>query len=151
MLLQSAVDSQRLYYVFLYRLDANSAMKLTRNQHIVLELLQGLSHEISAQEIYAQVRQAMGLATVYRALEALKTKGLIKGITLSNGEAVYSTMPSDRHHLNCLNCGALIPINSCPLHNLNGNLEQAYNFKIQYHTLEFFGLCQACSHQLDTN
>lgn len=119
-------------------------MKLTRNQHKVLELLQGLTYEISAQDIYAQVRQSMGLATVYRSLEALKAKGLIKGVTLTNGEAVYSTMPSDRHHLNCLSCGALIPIHSCPLHDLNTSLEQSYNFKIQYHTLEFFGFCQAC-------
>ncbi|AFY74965.1 Fe2+/Zn2+ uptake regulation protein [Synechococcus sp. PCC 7502] len=122
-------------------------MKLTRSQQKVLDLLQHLSQAISAQDIYTQLRQrseSMGLATVYRSLEVLKTQGLIKGITLPNGEAIYSPMPSDRHHLNCLNCGALIQIDSCPLHNLNSSLEQSYNFKIQYHTLEFFGLCSQC-------
>jgi Fur family transcriptional regulator, ferric uptake regulator len=122
-------------------------MKLTRSQQKVLELLQQLNQAIAAQDIYVQLRhqgQNMGLATVYRSLEALKSQGLIKGITLSNGEAVYSLMPSDRHHLNCLNCGALIQIDSCPLHNLNSSLEQSHNFKIQYHTLEFFGLCANC-------
>jgi len=122
-------------------------MKLTRSQQRVLKLLQQLSQAISAQDIYAQLRhqeQNIGLATVYRSLEALKTQGLIKGITLPNGEAIYSLMPSDRHHLNCLNCKALIQIDSCPLHNLNTSLEQSYNFRIQYHTLEFFGLCHNC-------
>jgi len=122
-------------------------MKLTRSQQIVLELIQQLNQAISAQDIYTQLRQQeqnMGLATVYRSLEVLKTQSLIKGITLPNGEAIYSLMPSDRHHLNCLNCGSLIQIDSCPLHNLNTSLEQSYNFKIQYHTLEFFGLCSIC-------
>jgi Fur family ferric uptake transcriptional regulator len=122
-------------------------MKLTRSQQKVLELLQQLNKAISAQDIYSQLRQReqnMGLATVYRSLEVLKTQSLIKGMNLPNGEAVYSLMPSDRHHLNCLNCGALIQIDSCPLHNLNTSLEQSYNFKIQYHTLEFFGLCGQC-------
>jgi len=122
-------------------------MKLTRSQHIVLELLQH-SQEISAQDIYAKLRhngQNMGLATVYRSLEVLKNQSLIKGITHSNGEAVYSLMPSDRHHLNCLNCKKLIQIDSCPLHSLNTSLELAHNFKIRYHTLEFFGLCSTCA------
>ncbi len=125
-------------------------MKLTRSQQRVLELLQQLGQAISAQDIFTQLRhqeQNMGLATVYRALETLKTQGLIKGITHAGGEAVYSLMPSDRHHLNCLNCRALIQIDSCPLHNLNASLEQNYNFKIQYHTLEFFGLCGNCELQ----
>ena len=129
-------------------------MKLTRSQQKVLELLQQLNEAIAAQDIYVQLRhqgQNMGLATVYRSLEALKSQGLIKGITLSNGEAVYSLMPSDRHHLNCLNCGALIQIESCPLHNLNSSLEQSYNFKIQYHTLEFFGLCANCEVSQNAN
>jgi Fur family transcriptional regulator, ferric uptake regulator len=123
-------------------------MKLTRSQQRVLELLQELNQAIAAQDIYVKLRhqgQTMGLATVYRSLEALKTQGLIKGINLANGEAIYSLMPSDRHHLNCLNCKALIQIDSCPLHNLNSSLEQSYSFKIQYHTLEFFGLCANCT------
>jgi Fur family transcriptional regulator, ferric uptake regulator len=122
-------------------------MKLTRSQQKVLELLQQLNQAIAAQDIYMQLRhhgQNIGLATVYRALEVLKSHGLIKGVNLANGEAVYSLMPSDRHHLNCLNCGMLIQIDSCPLHNLNTSLEQSYNFKIKYHTLEFFGLCHNC-------
>jgi Fur family ferric uptake transcriptional regulator len=124
--------------------------KLTRSQERVLQLLQKMNQAISAQGIYTELRrdrQTVGLATVYRSLEVLKLQGLVKSLTLPNGEAVYSVMPADKHHLNCLNCGISWPIDSCPIHELGAQLHQAYNFKIYYHTLEFFGLCPQCQNQ----
>jgi Fur family ferric uptake transcriptional regulator len=122
-------------------------VKLTRSQERVLNLLQKTTQAISAQGIYAELRSdraPVGLATVYRSLEVLKLQGLIKSLTLPNGEAVYSVMPADKHHLNCLNCGISLPIESCPIHELGAQLQQAHDFKIYYHTLEFFGLCAQC-------
>jgi Fur family transcriptional regulator, ferric uptake regulator len=122
-------------------------VKLTRSQERVLHLLQQTTQAISAQGIYAELRSdraPVGLATVYRSLEVLKLQGLVKSLTLPNGEAVYSVMPADKHHLNCLNCGVSLPIESCPVHELGTQLQHAHNFKIYYHTLEFFGLCPQC-------
>jgi Fur family transcriptional regulator, ferric uptake regulator len=124
--------------------------KLTRSQERVLHLLQQMNQAISAQGIYTELRddrQKIGLATVYRSLDVLKLQGLIKSLTLPNGEAVYSVMPADKHHLNCLNCGVSLPIDSCPVHELGAQLHQAHNFQIYYHTLEFFGLCPLCQNQ----
>ncbi|MGJ3248986.1 MAG: Fur family transcriptional regulator [Elainellaceae cyanobacterium] len=119
----------------------------TRSQERVLSLLRTLDQAISAQDLYVELRhhgKSMGLATVYRALEALKLEGLIQMRTLANGEALYSLVQEDRHHLTCLQCGASIPIDECPVHELEHQLNQSYRFKIFYHTLEFFGLCTEC-------
>ena len=119
----------------------------TRSQERVLNLLKKLNQAVSAQELYIELRkrkQNMGLATVYRALEALKLQGVLQVRTLSNGESVYSSVNSDQHHLTCLNCGVSIPIDESPLHNLEAELENSHHFKIYYHTLEFFGLCHQC-------
>ncbi|MDJ0535310.1 MAG: transcriptional repressor [Xenococcaceae cyanobacterium MO_207.B15] len=128
----------------------------TRSQEKVLEILQGLKKAISAQELYIELRnnnQNMGLATVYRSLEALKIKGEVKVRILPNGESVYSSLHQDlakgealrdRHHLTCVNCNASIPIEQCPVHELEKQLEQSHQFKVYYHTLEFFGLCDRC-------
>lgn len=102
---------------------------------------------MSAQNIYMETRQhgkGIGLATVYRALDALKLAGLVQVRKLTNGEALYSLVQEDRHHLTCLQCGDSIPIDSCPVYNLEEALNQAHKFKVYYHTLEFFGLCMAC-------
>ena len=119
----------------------------TRNQHRIIEVLKTLDHPISAQDLFVELRQrqqSMGLATVYRALEALKLQGAVQVRLLSGGEALYSLVQEDRHHLTCLQCGQSIAIDECPVHKLESQLNQAYQFKIYYHMLEFFGLCTDC-------
>ncbi len=119
----------------------------TRSQERILNLLKTLKQGTSAQDIYVELRnrsQSMGLATVYRSLDALKLEGLVQVRTLANGEALYSLAQQDKHHLTCLQCGTSIPVNQCPAHELEEQLQVAHKFKIFYHTLEFFGLCTQC-------
>ena len=119
----------------------------TRSQDRILDLLKSLNRAISAQDIYVELRsrsESMGLATVYRSLEALKLEGVVQVRTLANGESLYSTVQQDKHHLTCLQCGASLAINECPVHQLEHELNDSYQFKIFYHTLEFFGLCTNC-------
>ncbi|MBW4611933.1 MAG: transcriptional repressor [Desmonostoc vinosum HA7617-LM4] len=119
----------------------------TRSQERILNLLKTIKQGISAQDIYVELRnrnQSMGLATVYRSLEALKLEGMVQLRTLANGEALYSLVQQDKHHLTCLQCGVSIPINQCPVHDLEDQLQSSHKFKIFYHTLEFFGLCGQC-------
>ncbi|MBE9189890.1 transcriptional repressor [Gloeocapsopsis crepidinum LEGE 06123] len=119
----------------------------TRSQERILKLLKSLNKAISAQDIYVELRnrnQSVGLATVYRALEALKLEGAVQVRTLASGESLYSSVQQDKHHLTCLQCGRSIAINQCPVHELETQLHQAHHFKIFYHTLEFFGLCNQC-------
>jgi len=119
----------------------------TRSQDRVLNLLKNSNQAISAQDIYVELRnqtQGMGLATVYRSLEALKLEGAIQVRTLASGESLYSSVQEDHHHLTCLQCGVSMPIDECPVHELEDQLHQSYQFKVYYHTLEFFGLCTVC-------
>jgi Fur family ferric uptake transcriptional regulator len=119
----------------------------TRSQERILNLLKTIKQGISAQDMYVELRhrnQSMGLATVYRSLEALKLEGLVQVRTLANGEALYSLAQQDKHHMTCLQCGRSIPLNQCPVHELETQLQTTHKFKIFYHTLEFFGLCDGC-------
>lgn len=120
----------------------------TRSQERIFNLLKTIKKGISAQDIYVELRntnQSMGLATVYRSLEALKLEGIVQVRTLANGgEALYSLAQQDKHHLTCLQCGISIQIHQCPVHDLEEQLESSHKFKVFYHTLEFFGLCSQC-------
>lgn len=119
----------------------------TRSQRRILNLLQTFNQALSAQDIYMELRsqnQGMGLATVYRALEALKREGAIQARMLPNGESLYSCIQEDQHHLTCLQCGQSFPLDECPVHELETQLQKSHQFQIYYHTLEFFGLCDRC-------
>ncbi|HEY9897526.1 transcriptional repressor [Phormidium sp. FACHB-592] len=119
----------------------------TRSQERIISILKNLDQAISAQDLFVELRnrdQAMGLATVYRALESLKLEGAVQARTMAGGESLYSLVQEDQHHLTCLQCGGSIPIDACPVHELEAQLNQSYQFKIYYHMLEFFGLCTQC-------
>jgi len=127
--------------------------KRPRSQDRIMALLDTQTQALSAQEIYVQLRQrnqTLGLATVYRALEALKLDGRVQVRTQTNGEAVYSLIRQDRHHLTCLQCGLSIALDRCPVHELEQQLQTLYEFKIYYHTLEFFGRCDRCTELSET-
>jgi Fur family transcriptional regulator, ferric uptake regulator len=120
----------------------------TRSQERILQLLKQFDRAISAQDIYVELRtrdRGVGLATIYRALESLKLEGSIQCRLLPTGESLYSCVQADRHHLTCLHCGQSIPIDECPVEQLENRLESLHRFKIYYHTLEFFGVCVACA------
>ncbi|MEO0758961.1 MAG: transcriptional repressor [Cyanobacteria bacterium J06648_16] len=122
----------------------------TRSQKQLLDVLKTLADPISAQDLYVSLRQhdiSMGLATVYRSLDALKLDGTVQVRTLPSGESLYSLSHEDRHHLTCLSCGSSIPIDECPVHELETQLNHSHRFRIFYHTLEFFGLCAQCQTQ----
>ncbi len=124
-----------------------------RSQERILSVLQSLKRAISAQDLFIVMRdrkQGMGLATVYRALEGLKLDGMVQVRTLANGESLYSLIQEDRHHLTCLQCGASLPIDECPVHDLEKQLSKSHQFKIYYHMLEFFGLCTECQAKSET-
>lgn len=120
----------------------------TRSQEVILNLLKAQKRSLSAQDLYLELRQSdrpMGLATVYRSLDALKREGVVQARTLANGESLYSCAQEDQHHLTCLECGMSVPINQCPVRDLEEKLQDSHSFKIYYHTLEFFGVCDRCS------
>lgn len=119
----------------------------TRSQERIVRVLKSLNRPISAQDLHlelANLKIPLGLATVYRSLEALKLEGAIQARTLSNGESLYSLVHQDQHHLTCVNCGQSFAFDECPVHDLEERLEDSHRFKVYYHTLEFFGLCRLC-------
>ncbi|HEY9817145.1 MAG TPA: transcriptional repressor, partial [Candidatus Obscuribacterales bacterium] len=81
--------------------------RLTRSQDAVLAVLQEQRSPLSAQALYRLMRdrQSIGLATVYRALDSLKLKGLVQHRVSLEGELLYSSMHHDLHYLTCLHCG----------------------------------------------
>ena len=116
-------------------------------QQLLLEQLKLADRELSGQDLHALLRQGaqpMGLATVYRHLRQLQQRGLIRCRHLPSGEALFAPVERDEHHLPCVDCGTTLVLEHCPMHNVEVHGDQADGFQMLFHTLEFFGLCNAC-------
>jgi Fur family transcriptional regulator, ferric uptake regulator len=123
---------------------------LTPHQTTIFNLLKILKSEVSAQTLYAELRQQkhrLGLATVYRALKHLQFQGVVQARSLPNGEAVYSLVSEEKHYATCVKCGTSVPLEQCPIDEQVLPHAITPRFKIFYHTLEFFGLCSPCLEQ----
>ena len=120
---------------------------LTTRQQNILEQLNNCADEISGQQLHRTLIESssnMGLTTVYRHLRVLQQKGLVRCRNLPTGEALYSPVNRDHHHLTCVDCGQTLVLKSCPIKNIELPKTQIKNFELLFHTLEFFGLCKSC-------
>jgi len=127
-------------------MDDQSA-DLTNRQKLILEELNSCADEMSGQQLHRVLIEGasnMGLTTVYRHLRALQQKGLVRCRNLPTGEALYSPVNRDHHHLTCVDCGQTLVLKSCPIKNIELPKAQTKNFDLLFHTLEFFGLCKNC-------
>jgi Fur family ferric uptake transcriptional regulator len=127
----------------------------SRRQQAIVDLLQQLNREISAQDLFWELRhrqQHVGLATVYRVLNKLKQDGTVQERVLESGESLYRpNTGSPQHHLNCVRCGRSVKVDSCPVCQGAALTQPPSSFQVFYHTLEFFGICPACREGDDLN
>ena len=127
---------------------ARSQVEVSAKQQRLIDLLQASDDELSGQQLHRALLdsdQAMGLATVYRHLRQLQQRGLVRCRHLPNGEVLYAPVARDRHHLTCVSCGETQQLSSCPLHSITIPADQQNGYELLFHTLEFYGLCSACS------
>ena len=120
---------------------------LNARQQALLEALAHCGDEMTGQQLHRSLEggpSAMGLATVYRNLRQLQQKGRIRCRHLPTGEAMYAPVERDRHHLTCVDCGKTRALDHCPIHGLDVPDDARQDFNLLFHTLEFFGLCNAC-------
>ena len=82
--------------------------------------------------------------TVYRQLEKLLTDGMIIEVELGDGKKRYELKSlAHHHHLVCKKCGSLEDIRLDERIILE-EVSKKSNFKVEDHSLEFFGICVNC-------
>tara|TARA_B100001250_G_scaffold108881_1_gene91884 strand:+ start:43 stop:447 length:405 start_codon:yes stop_codon:yes gene_type:complete len=121
---------------------------LREKQQQILEELKNCADEISGQQLHRALIDNslnMGLTTVYRNLRTLQQKGLVRCRNLPTGEALYSPVNRDNHHLTCVDCGKTLVLKTCPIKNIELPKNQTKDFELLFHTLEFFGICRNCN------
>ena len=129
-----------------------SKPEITKRQQQLLNELKKCKDELSGQELHRQLHNAeksMGLTTVYRNLQSLVKQGLIRSRHLPNGEVLYAPVERDIHHLTCVSCGETTRLQGCPVKTVDISKKVSNKFELLFHTLEYFGICQNCSRELN--
>ena len=121
----------------------------TRHRGDVSALLQDTTEFLSAQRVYALLRQRdvpIGLTTVYRILQAFADEGTVDAIRSSNGEQMYRRCsPSHHHHLMCRSCGRAIEVEGPAIEQWATAVAEDHGFRDVNHSIEIFGTCRLCA------
>lgn len=104
----------------------------------------------SAQALYAGLRangQRVGLATVYRHLQALAEAGEVDVLRTDDGETVYRRCATDRHHhhLVCRVCGRTVEVADGAVERWADAVAAEHGFRDVEHTVEVYGTCASCA------
>jgi Fe2+ or Zn2+ uptake regulation protein len=126
---------------------------MTPQRKIILEVLHAGNTHPSADEIYDLVRKRLpnvSLGTIYRNLELLSGSGEIQKLEIGGTIKRYDWNPKKHYHIRCTRCGRVDDAPIAPLKQLEDDLYGSTIYTISGHTLEFVGLCPACSKQVDS-
>ena len=129
-------------------------MQIHKKGRLLLSILQTQNKPITAEELLEQsaVILPMNLSTIYRTLNTFTENGILHKTLCKDGKAYFTLAKHDHtHHLVCTVCQKIIPIENCPVQELEEDLQQKTGFHITGHLLEFSGICADCLQKSNAN
>ena len=122
-------------------------MRLTTQRQIILEELGKVTSHPTANEVYDMVRRRLpriGLGTVYRNLELMSDVGIILKLEVGGTQKRFDATVEPHYHIRCSSCGKVNDINIAVQAQINQVAEEASNYRILGHHIEFSGICKSC-------
>ncbi len=121
----------------------------TRQRKAIAAALDGIESFITAQELHTLLLrrgERVGLATVYRCLQALSETDEVDILRTAEGETAYRRCSSGHHHhLVCRACGRAVEVEGPGLERWADTVAATHGYTDISHTLEIFGTCPDCS------
>lgn len=127
---------------------ASSGFRISKVRKNVIEYLSNCQKPHSVPELLNTLKQTiptLNKTSLYRELTFLKDQGIIQEIELGEGKKRYEISNTHHHHIVCLKCDSIEDVSGDQdLAQQENQIEKKLKFKIRSHSLEYFGICQAC-------
>jgi Fur family ferric uptake transcriptional regulator len=123
-----------------------NGFSVTKQRQLVFDLLEG-KEPLTMYELYELVKGQIDRASLYRIITVFEQLGIVQRITIGwKSKLELSDKFADHHHhLTCIKCGKIIPINETELESFVESLSAAHNFRPTEHQVEIQGYCEVCS------
>jgi Fur family transcriptional regulator, ferric uptake regulator len=105
---------------------------------------------VAAQDIHQALHtsgERVGLATVYRVLDALVGTRLVQRVDLGDGVARFEPVRDSvehHHHIVCDDCGRIEPFADARLERVLRDVEKSSGYEVAGHDIVLRGACSAC-------
>ena len=135
-------------------MDNGVFQRSTQQRRVILEELKRLSSHPTAAELHKITQKRLpriSLGTVYRNLDLLARKGMIRKLETGRGEARFDGDLDHHYHVRCVSCGRVDDAHDLAPDSVTGEVESLNGYKVLGFHLEFFGVCPACGDQEPPN
>ncbi len=124
--------------------------RTTKQRLAISAVFQDESSFMTAQQVFDALRDgdvSVGLATVYRNLQAMADDGELDAIRTPEGEMTYRRCsPTHHHHLVCSQCGTAVEIEAdSTIEQWARNIATDHGFTLTGHDIELYGTCGKCT------
>ena len=128
---------------------SDKGYRVSGPRRLVMGLLAESAQPMTPLEIYqglSQSGQALGMVSVYRALELLAELGLVCVVYNPDGSSGYvAGSVGHHHHILCKKCHRTITFaGSEDLNDLIRRVEAETKFRVSDHLLQLYGICPDC-------
>lgn len=133
--LESVIDSLR-----------KEGFRITPQRVAIVDYVLGTDTHPSAEELHAAIRKRhpmVSLATVYKTLELLKKKGLVRELDFPTG-ARYDSNVDEHVNLVCVKCGRIDDVDEASLGDLESRVAKKARYSILGGRFELYGYCSQC-------
>lgn len=154
MILMAPDDSRRSEDRFQQMLDKLKSLdfRITPQRLAVLRILSASEDHPTAEQIFEKVKTAFpttSLATIYKTITLLKSLNEVLELGFPDGSNRYDgNKPFPHPHVVCTRCRKIMDPELISLDELKDEIGKKTGFRIDYHRLDFFGLCRECQEDL---
>ena len=115
----------------------------------ILKIIEESAQPLMAKDVLTKLEPQPNLSTIYRALDFLCRKGLVKSVSFSSDANYYfSAKKGHAHFLYCKGCSEIQVFAQCFADKIQKNIEHEFDYKITDHFFYFSGICDDCRHRM---
>lgn len=122
----------------------------SRQREALLTVLGETPEFLTTQQLHERLAREgheVGIATVYRAIQAMHAGGELDTVRTDAGEVLYRLCGrrAHHHHLVCRRCRTTVEVEGPPVEAWATSTGAAHGFSDVEHVIELFGTCAACA------
>lgn len=123
--------------------------KLTQQRKdIILIFYENKDYLLDPSQVFKKLLKKnikINFSTVYRNIDFLLSIGILRRVNMDNGVNTYELDDlGGHHHLICLKCGKVKPIEVCPYKEMDKKIFYENDFFPENHKFEIYGYCKKC-------
>jgi Fur family transcriptional regulator, ferric uptake regulator len=122
-------------------------LRRTKQRDTILAEIRAAGGPLSVAEIHERASREvprLGIATVYRAIRALREEGKVAVVELPGEEPRYEPVGrGHHHHFRCRSCGQTFDLGVCPL-GVPAGTTLPGGYRVEDHHITLYGRCADC-------